>query len=90
MMQSGQLTPAQTLRAFVEQKVVWDTYFYRAFVAMQYFGYLRRDPDDAGYNDWVRVLTYGDGPSGIQAGDYHHLIFGFVYSVEYRERFGKP
>ena len=58
MMQSGQLTPAQTLRAFVEQKVVWDTYFYRAFVAMQYFGYLRRDPDDAGYNDWVRVLTY--------------------------------
>ena len=24
---------------------------------MQYFGYLLRDPEDAGYNDWVDVLT---------------------------------
>ncbi len=90
LMESGQFTPAQTLRAFVEQKVVWDTYFYRAFVAMQYFGYLRRDPDNAGYDDWVDVLTNGRASAGIQPGDYHHLIFGFVYSVEYRERFGKP
>jgi len=86
-MQSGQLTAAQTLRAFIEQKVVWDTYYYRAFVAMQYFGYLRRDPDSAGYNDWVDVLTNGRGT--VPPGDYRHLIFGFVYSVEYRERFGK-
>ena len=90
LMQAGTLTPAQTLRAFIEQKVVWDTYFYRAFVAMQYFGYLRRDPEAAGYDDWVRVLTFGDAPTGIQPGDYRHLIFGFAYSVEYRERFGKP
>ena len=87
LMQSGQLTAAQTLRAFIEQKVVWDTYYYRAFVALQYFGYLRRDPDAAGYNDWVDVLTYGRGT--VLPGDYRHLIFGFVYSVEYRERFGK-
>ena len=89
-MANGQFTAAQTMRAFIEQKVVWDTYFYRAFVAMQYFGYLRRDPEPAGYDDWVRVLTSGDAPTGIQPGDYRHLIFGFVYSVEYRERFGKP
>ncbi len=87
LMQSGQLSAAQTLRAFIEQKVVWDTYYYRAFVAMQYFGYLRRDPDSAGYNDWVDVLTNGRGT--VPPGDYRHLIFGFVYSVEYRERFGK-
>jgi hypothetical protein len=87
LMASGQFTAAQTLRAFIEQKVVWDTYFYRAFVAMQYFGYLQRDPDLAGYEDWLRVLTFGDAPTGIQPGDYRHLIFGFVYSVEYRERF---
>ena len=89
-MANGQLTAAQTMRAFIEQKVVWDTYFYRAFVAIQYFGYLRRDPEQAGYDDWVRVLTFGDAPTGVQPGDYRHLIFGFVYSVEYRERFGKP
>ena len=78
------------MRAFIEQKVVWDAYFYRAFVAMQYFGYLRRDPEDAGYNDWVDVLTNGRASAGVAPGDYRHLIFGFVYSVEYRERFGKP
>jgi glucose/arabinose dehydrogenase len=91
LMQAGTLTPAQTLRAFIEQKVVWDTYFYRAFVAMQYFGYLRRDPEPAGYDDWVDVLTNGRVSPGVNVapGDYRHLIFGFVYSVEYRERFGK-
>ncbi len=86
-MATGQFTAAQTLRAFIEQKVVWDTYFYRAFVAMEYFGYLRRDPEAAGYDDWVRVLTFGDAPTGIQPGDYRHLIFGFIWSVEYRARF---
>jgi hypothetical protein len=90
LMAAGTLTPAQTLRAFIEQSVVWNKHFFPAFVAMQYFGYLRRDPEDAGYNDWVRVLTFGDAPSGTPPSDYRHLIFGFVYSVEYRSRFGKP
>jgi len=85
-MASGEFTAAQTLRAFIEQKVVFDRFFFRAFVAMQYFGYLLRDPDDAGYNDWVDVLTNGRPP--IQPGDFRHLIFGFVWSVEYRQRFG--
>jgi hypothetical protein len=89
-MQAGTLTPAQTLRAFIEQKVIWDTYFYRAFVAMQYFGYLRRDPEPAGYDDWVDVLTNGRASAGVAPGDYRHLIFGFIYSIEYRQRFGAP
>ena len=85
-MASGEFTAAQTLRAFIEQKVVFDRFFFRAFVAMQYFGYLLRDPEDAGYNDWVDVLTNGRG--NIPPGDFRHLIFGFVWSVEYRQRFG--
>ena len=85
-MASGEFTAAQTLRAFIEQKVVFDAFFFRAFVAMQYFGYLLRDPEDAGYNDWVDVLTNGRGT--IPPGDFRHLIFGFVWSVEYRQRFG--
>jgi hypothetical protein len=84
-MQSGEFTAAQTLRAFIEQKVVFDAFFFKAFVAMQYFGYLNRDPEDAGYNDWVDVLTNGRG--SIPPGDFRHLIFGFVWSVEYREKF---
>ena len=85
-MGSGQLSPGQTLRAFIEQKVVFEAFFYRAFVAMQYFGYLRRDGEQAGYDDWVDVLTNGRG--SIPPGDFRHLIFGFVYSEEYRLRFG--
>ena len=85
-MASGEFTAAQTLRAFIEQKVVFDRFFFRAFVAMQYFGYLLRDPEDAGINDWVDVLTNGRG--NIPPGDFRHLIFGFVWSVEYRQRFG--
>jgi hypothetical protein len=54
---------------------------------MQYFGYLKRDPDQAGWTDWVDVLENGRASAGIAPGDYRHLIFGFVYSVEYRERF---
>src|SRR5687768_3096999 len=84
-MASGEFTAAQTMRAFIEQKVVFDAFFFKAFVAMQYFGYLNRDPEDAGYNDWVDVLTNGRG--AIAPGDFRHLIFGFVWSVEYREKF---
>jgi uncharacterized protein DUF4214 len=84
-MATGQFTAGQTLRAFIEQKVVFDAFFFKAFVAMQYFGYLNRDPEDAGYNDWVDVLTNGRGT--ILPGDFRHLIFGFVWSVEYREKF---
>jgi len=87
-MLSGQKTAAQTLRAFVESQQVYDKFFFRGFVAMQYFGYLRRDPEAAGYNDWVDVMTNGRG--AIQPKDYRHMILGFMYSIEYRERFGKP
>jgi hypothetical protein len=87
-MQSGEFTAAQTLQAFIEQKVVFDSFFFRAFVSMQYFGYLLRDPDPAGFNDWLDVLTNGRG--SILPGDFRHLIFGFIYSVEYRQRFGAP
>ncbi len=88
LMENGTLSPAKTLRAFVEQKVVWDAYFFKAFVAMEYFGYLRRDPEAAGYDDWVDVLTNGRASAGIAPGDFRHLVFGFLYSEEYRERFG--
>lgn len=27
-----------------------------SFVLMQYFGYLRRDPDQSGYNFWLNIL----------------------------------
>jgi hypothetical protein len=78
---NGGKSRAQLLREIVESKAVEDQFFIRAFVAMQYFGYLRRDPDTDGYNGWVTTLNAN--PS-----DFRHMIFGFIYSNEYRTRFG--
>ncbi len=78
---ANQKTKAQVLREIVESKAVEDKFFIRAFVAMQYFGYLRRDPDTVGYDNWVTTLT--NDPS-----NFRHMIFGFLFSNEYRRRFG--
>ncbi|MCA1616204.1 MAG: DUF4214 domain-containing protein [Acidobacteria bacterium] len=55
---------------------------------MQYFGYLRRDPEEGGFEAWVNVLT--NGAPGVSPGDYRIMINGFVHSTEYRNRFGQP
>jgi hypothetical protein len=81
-LQNNQMTRAQVLRAIVESKEVEDKFFIQGFVSMQYFGYLRRDPDTTGYNNWVTTLTNDPG-------NYRHMIFGFIYSNEYRQRFGQ-
>src|SRR5215213_1154245 len=80
-LEGNQKTRGQVLREIVESKAVEDQFFIRAFVAMQYFGYLRRDPDTIGYNNWVTTLT--NDPS-----NFRHMIFGFLFSTEYRGRFG--
>ncbi|HYV09698.1 MAG TPA: Calx-beta domain-containing protein, partial [Pyrinomonadaceae bacterium] len=78
---TNQKTRAQVLREVVELQSVNDKFFIRAFVAMQYFGYLRRDPDTIGYNNWVTTLT-------ADPSNFRHMIFGFIFSDEYRHRFG--
>jgi len=87
---TGVFSVVQTVKAFVEQQVVYDKYFPRGFVTMQYFAYLHRDPDAAGWNDWLDVLVNGRPSLGVAPGDYDRLIFGFIYSTEYRKRFGQP
>jgi cytochrome c peroxidase len=82
-LQSGQETRAQVLRDIVESKEVEDKFFIEGFVSMQYFGYLHRNPDSIGYNNWVQSLR-------ADPGNYRHMIFGFIYSTEYRQRFGQP
>ena len=80
---SGAKTRAQALRAVVESQEVSNKEYNEAFVAMQYFGYLRRDPEADGFNAWLRVINAN--PS-----DYRTMVHGFVTSVEYRLRFGQP
>jgi hypothetical protein len=77
------LTRAQVLRAIADSDQVFTAEFNQAFVAMQYYGYLRRAPDLAGYNSWLTYLN--SHPS-----DSRTMVNGFMNSVEYHLRFGPP
>ncbi|HEX8458965.1 MAG TPA: matrixin family metalloprotease [Pyrinomonadaceae bacterium] len=79
---SGAQTRAQVLRAIVESQAVQSKEFNPAYVAMQYFGYLKRDPEPEGYNAWLTYLN-------THANDFRTMVNGFVNSPEYRTRFGQ-
>lgn len=52
-----------------------------AFVLIEYFGYLHRDPDAGGYRFWLDVLN------NREPGNYRAMVCAFVTSREYQERF---
>ncbi|HLL72495.1 MAG TPA: PQQ-dependent sugar dehydrogenase [Pyrinomonadaceae bacterium] len=82
---SGQqaLTRAQVLRAIVESDEIVAVEYNGAFVAMQYYGYLRRTPEETGYQDWLRVIN--QDPQNVRI-----MVNGFMNSREYYLRFGQP
>jgi hypothetical protein len=81
-LEQGRKTRAEVLRAVAESAEVSVKYFNQAFVVMEYFGYLRRDPD-ALYQHWID--TVNGAPN-----DYRQMVNGFLNSAEYRSRFGRP
>jgi hypothetical protein len=56
----------------------------RMFVFMEYIGYLRRDPDQAGFVFWLGKLNFFGGDP-FQA----EMVRSFILSPEYRSRFGQ-
>ncbi len=73
------LTRAQVLRQIVESTEVSTKYNHQAYAVMEYFGYLRRQPDSF-YLQWIADLDLNNNPRG--------MVTGFVTSQEYRNRFG--
>ena len=79
---------ARALRRVAENSTLAQQEFNRAFVLMQYFGYLRRNPNDApdtnfdGYNFWLKKLNQFNGDF-VQA----EMVRAFIDSSEYRRRF---
>jgi len=88
---NGTMTRAQVLRAVAEDADLANSEKNRAFVLMQYFGYLRRNPNDppesgldyGGYNFWLGKLNGANGDF-IAA----EMVKAFITSPEYRRRFG--
>ncbi len=83
---SGAKTRAQVLRAVAEDSDLAAAEKNKAFVLMQYFGYLRRnanegnDSDYTGYDFWLQKLnTHG--------GDFHaaEMVRAFILSTEYTQ-----
>ena len=79
----------RVMRRVAENQTLYTREFNRAFVLMQYFGYLRRNPDDPpdnnvnGYNFWLGKLNQFGG--NYQAAE---MVKAFIVSSEYRQRFG--
>jgi hypothetical protein len=78
----GTLTRAAALRQVVENQRFISAKFNQAFVLMQYFGYLRRDPDESGYQFWLAKLNQFEGNF-----ERAEMVKAFIDSGEYRARF---
>ncbi|HSS19551.1 MAG TPA: PQQ-dependent sugar dehydrogenase [Pyrinomonadaceae bacterium] len=82
---------ARALRRVAENTTLIQQEKNKAFVLMQYFGYLRRNPNDPpeqnlnfdGYNFWLGKLNQFNG-NFVQA----DMVKAFIVSGEYRHRFG--
>jgi len=73
---------AQVLHEVIEIAEFKTRQYNPAFVLMQYFGYLRRNVDQGGYDFWLDVLN------NREPNNYRGMICSFITSREYQERFG--
>jgi hypothetical protein len=80
----------RALRDIAENATVFNQEQNRAFVLTQFFGYLRRNPNDlpdsdySGYEFWLNKLN------GVN-GDYiaAEMVKAFISSTEYNQRFAQ-
>ncbi|HEX8189153.1 MAG TPA: choice-of-anchor B family protein [Pyrinomonadaceae bacterium] len=72
------------LRAVADSNSVRAAEFNTAFVLLQYHGFLRRNPDEEGYNFWLKKLNDFNG-NYVEA----EMVKAFITSIEYRQRFGQ-
>ena len=79
---NGGTTRAAVLRQIVENDGFTRAKVNQMFVMMEYFGYLRRDPDEDGYQFWLTKLNQFGGNF-----EQAEMVKAFIVSGEYRDRF---
>jgi hypothetical protein len=72
---------SRVLRTLADHSAITDAAYNPSFVLMEYFGYLRRDIDQGGYEYWLDVLNNG-APN-----NYRGMVCAFLTSSEYQLRF---
>jgi hypothetical protein len=77
----GGVSRGQIVREVAEDGAVQAAEYNPSFVLMQYFGYLHRNPDSAGYQFWLNVLN------DRQPNNYRGMVCSFVTSAEHQLRF---
>jgi hypothetical protein len=75
-------TRAEVLGRIAENERFVNAKRNETFVMMQYFGYLRRDPDASGYAFWLHKLNEFNGNF-----EQAEMVKAFLVSGEYRARF---
>jgi hypothetical protein len=70
----------QILRLIADDQTLRNAEFNRAFVLMQYFGYLRRNPDQNGYDFWLNAMNQNSG-------NHRAMVCAFLTSAEFQQRF---
>jgi hypothetical protein len=79
---TGTMTRAEALRSIAENGGFVNAKFNETFVMMEYFGYLRRDADAAGFAFWLNKLNQFGGNF-----EQAEMVKAFIVSSEYRDRF---
>jgi len=83
-LETGRLTREVVLLRLAEDERYVSKLRNAAFVRMQYFGYLRRDPDPNGYQFWLTKLNEFSGDF-----EQAEMVKAFINSDEYRGRFAR-
>lgn len=79
---AGGQSNGQILRGIAETSAAFNKFLTEGTVSILYFGFQRRDPDSIGYQNNVDTLN-------ANSNNLRHMIFIFIYSTEYRQRFGQ-
>jgi len=83
-MQGSTETRGSVLRKIADNQAFIDREYSASFVLTEYFGYLRRDPDQDGFDFWLgQVDRFPIRDVGIQ----HAMVCSFITSAEYQQRF---
>jgi hypothetical protein len=69
------------LQALADDSTYRTALYNPSFVLIEYFGFLRREPDRAGYDFWLNVLN------DRLPGNYRSMVCAFITSTEYQRRF---